>query len=49
MMGHLLTLQTAHEVSSIVLMLKYLFSCPMTQALLVETQVVYAVRPFKQV
>lgn len=48
MMAHLLMLQTACEVSSIVLMLKYLFSCPMTQALLVETQIVYAVRPFKQ-
>lgn len=49
MMAHLLMLQTACEVSSIVLMLKYLLSCPMTQALLVETQIVYAVRPFKQV
>ncbi|KAL0021388.1 hypothetical protein WJX77_011204 [Trebouxia sp. C0004] len=47
-MAHLLMLQTAREMSSIVLMLKFLFSCPMTQALLVETQIVYAVRPFKQ-
>ena len=46
---NLIMMQTAHEVSSIVLMLSYLFDCPMTQCLLVKSQIVPAVRPFKQV
>ncbi len=46
---NLMMLSKCHEVSSIVLMLCYLLSCPMTPALLLKSQVVKAVRPLKQV
>lgn len=46
---NLIMMQNAREVSSVILMLSYLFGCPMTQCHLVKSQIVPAVRPFKQV